>query len=363
MTGVIVHEWLERIGGAEKVVDRMAALYPDAQIHAMWNDAPGRFEEGRVRETWLARSPLRGRKAAALPLMPATWRRLPSSSADWVLCSSHLFAHHARFAGPSRDAPKFVYTYTPARYIWEPELDARGNSAPARLASAALKPLDRRRAQEAHSIAGISEFVRERIARNWGVDSQVIYPPVDVDAFTSPAPLTSEEQSLIATLPGEYILGASRFVKYKRLDLVINAGLWAGVPVVLAGGGPEEEELRAAAAQHGIEVRFISNPSDALLAALYRRSIAFMFPAIEDFGIMPVEAMAAGAPVIGPRVGGVSETVVDGVSGVLVDHFSPEEVRAAVDAASRLDRDVIPARARAFSNEEFDRNLQEWLPQ
>jgi len=362
MTGAIVHEWLERFGGAENVVERLTALFPDARVHALWNDAPDRFAPEIVSETWLARTPLRRRKALALPLEPLTWRHLGRSEAEWVLCSSHLFSHHARFSGPARQAPKYVYVHTPARYIWSPELDERGRSLPVRLASPPLRSVDRRRAQEAHSIVANSEAVRERIQRHWGVDAGVIHPPVEVDRFTGEYELDEPDAAVLAALPSEYLLGASRFVSYKRLDLVIRSGVAAGLPVVLAGDGPEREALAQLAAELGVEVHFVSRPSHALLVALFRRSVAFVFPAVEDFGIMPVEAMATGTPVIARDVGGTAETVLDGVSGALVADFSETTVREAVERARGLSADGIVARARHFDASVFDRRVREWLP-
>ncbi|REJ08016.1 glycosyltransferase family 4 protein [Microbacterium bovistercoris] len=360
MTGVIVHEWLERYGGAENVVERLTALYPDAAVHALWNDAPERFPG--VGETWLARTPLRRRKALALPLEPATWRHLGRSEAEWILCSSHLFAHHARFSGPARQAPKFVYVHTPARYVWSPELDERGRSLPVRLASPPLRAIDRRRAAEAHSVVGNSAAVRDRIRRHWGVDAGVIHPPVDVDAFTGEYELSEQDAAVLAALPSEFLLGASRFVSYKRLDLVIRAGLAAGLPVVLAGDGPEREALGRLAAELGVETHFVPRPSHPLLVALFRRSAAFVFPAVEDFGIMPVEAMATGTPVIARDVGGTAETVLDGVSGALLSEFDADAVREAVQRVRELDPRAVVARAREFDATVFDRRIREWLP-
>lgn len=362
MTGVIVHEWLESMGGAEKVVMRLADIYPDAPIVALWNDAPGRFQEGRVHESWLAHTPFRRHKAAALPIMPLTWRTLGARSADWVLCSSHLFAHHARFSGRARDARKFVYAYTPARYIWEPGIDERGSSHLVRAAAGALRPIDRRRAAEAHSVAAISEFVRERIERSWDRDSAVIYPPVAVEAFSGEPDLSDEERDLLARLPADFLLGASRFVTYKKLDTVIRTGAIAKVPVVIAGSGPDLARLQSVARDLGTEVHFVHQPSHDLLHALYARSIAFVFPAVEDFGIMPVEAMAAGTAVLGPRIGGVSETVSDGVSGALIESFeSVEDVKEGISRIRTLKRSEIVARADLFNEARFDCAIRGWI--
>lgn len=365
MTGIIVHEWLERFGGAENVVDRFAALYPGAPIQALRNDAPGRFSPARVHETWLARTPLRRWKALALPFQPQTWRHLGVEDAEWIVCSSHLFAHHARFAGPARDAPKHVYVHTPARYIWNPELDERGSSAVVRAAAPALRAIDRTRAAEAASIVANSIAVRDRIREHWGVDAGVIHPPVDVASLRTPAVLGPDEAAVLDALPSEFLLGASRFVPYKRLDVVVRAGAASALPVVLAGGGPERDALAALAQELGVRLTLVDSPGRALLSQLYRRSVAYIFPAVEDFGIMPVEAMATGTPVIGRTTGGVAESVQDGLSGVLIEDlaaFGGSDFRAALDRASGLDRSAVADSVLRFDTAQFDRAVREWLP-
>lgn len=361
MSGLIVHEWLEPAGGAEKVVDRLAGIYPDASLFTLWNDAPGRIPDERVDESWLARTPFRRRKALALPLMPATWRQLPRQDADWMLCSSHLFAHHAKIRGNS--VPKFVYAYTPARYIWAPEVDSRGDNWIARAAATMLRPLDKRRAHEATSVAAISKFVAGRIDSTWGVDSEIIYPPVAVADFADHVTdLSQDEQSILEQIPADFILGASRLVPYKRLDDVIRMGDKTGIPVVIAGSGPDLSRLQSIADAASVPVKFIAHPSHSLLVELYRRALAYVFPAIEDFGIMPVEAMAVGTPVIGPTIGGVAETVTDAVTGHLIEDFgSTNELRAALEGIGSLDKTAIKARAWDFDEKLFDSAIVSWI--
>lgn len=363
MTGVIVHEWLERHGGAEKVVEEFAALYPEADVHALWNDVPGRFAAGRVRETWLAHTPLRKRKSLALPFMLPTWRSLGSSEADWMLCSSHLFAHHAKFSGPAASADKYVYAYTPARYIWNPELDTRGNSAIAKALSKPLQYLDRKRAREAKSVAAISNYVKSRIEQHWDRECKVIYPPVNVDYFRASrmSELSGWELEVLESLPEHYILGASRFIPYKRLDLVISAGAAVGLPVVLAGGGPDEHLLRTAGRDAAVRVDFVGTPSQALLRELYARATVFVFPAVEDFGIMPVEAMACGTPVIASAFGGAAETVVHAVTGALVESFDAESIRSALNIVSAVKAEDCISRAEIFNTSTFREKIKEWI--
>jgi glycosyltransferase involved in cell wall biosynthesis len=363
MAGIVVHEWLAKRGGSENVVEEIVATFPDAQVQSLWNDAPQRFGDIQVAETWLARTPLRKSKALALPFMPFTWRHLGKNDADWILCSSHLFSHHARFSGPARLAPKLVYAHTPARYIWTPELDARGNNPLAKAARKPLQRLDRARAQEPRAIAANSEFVRTRIQDTWNRDSIVIYPPVDVQAFADDptTKLTAEETRILDGLPSTFLLGASRFIPYKRLDLVISLGVASDTAVVLAGDGPSQPDLQALADQHPGQVTFVIKPSRALLSALYRRSLAYVFPAIEDFGIMPVEAMATGTPVIARNIGGAAESVVDGVTGVHLGDFDGQAGREAVAlAATLLPQDCID-RAWEFDQAVFRSTLRTWV--
>ncbi|WP_142056970.1 glycosyltransferase [Pseudarthrobacter sp. B4EP4b] len=363
MSGVIVHEWLEPHGGAEKVVQELASIFPTAPIKCLWNDAPNRFSPDRVSETWLAATPLRQKKSLALPLMPETWRHLGKSDAEWILCSSHLFAHHARFSGQARVAPKFVYAYTSARYIWNPEIDERGQSLAVRLVSPALQQLDRKRAREAAAIASISSFVQNRLENTWQRESQVIYPPVDVEAFDSTeiSTFTAAEQSVLDALPKRFILGASRFIPYKRLDLVIQAGVAAGIEVVLAGSGPLRRELEQQSAEHPGLVTFVDSPSHVLLRELYRRCQVYVFPPVEDFGIMPVEAMATGTPVIASNIGGASETIIDGKTGVLLDSYDADSLRDAVVAAQRINSEDCRKRAWDFDKSVFREAMTDWI--
>ncbi len=361
MSGVLVHEWLQSNGGSENVFDVLTTAFPDAARVCMWNDSDGRFTD--IDETVLARTPLRRSKVAALPFMPFVWRNLPAREADWILCSSHVFAHHARFAGPARDAPKLVYAHTPARYVWVPELDDRGASLAARAASSILKPLDRKRAGEAVAIAANSHFVAARVADKWGRDADVIYPPVDVGTFMQEQPvLDAADQAVLDSLPADFLLGVSRFVPYKRLEAVIDAGIAADEPVVLAGAGPDEARLRELARQHPGAVSFVDRPSLPLLRVLYRRARALVFAPIEDFGIVPVEAMASGTPVIANAVGGAAESVLDGKTGALVHTWEPDELREALERADRVRAEDCVARAREFDTQVFIDKMRAWVP-
>lgn len=364
MVGLIVHDWLELHGGSELVVQQMHRAFPDADVFTLWNNNPALLAPLVPRESVLASRHLRGRKAMLLPVMPLVWRNTYAARAhyDWLLVSSHSFAHQIRARPGVR---KFVYVHSPARYLWVPELDQRGDSPLRRAVARPLKAVDRALAAGPSSIAANSEYIRERIARAWHRDAQVIYPPVRVARLQSVASwadaLDSQDSELLESLPDSFLLGASRFVSYKNLDRVIEAGEAVDLPVVLAGRGPDRDLLVAKAADARIPVRIVDSPSDPLLFALYQRCHAFLFPAIEDFGLMPVEAAAVGARVIVERTGGAKESVREGVTGAVVDFRSPREVRKAIDAASDLAPGAAREHARIFGEQRFHSALTHWL--
>jgi glycosyltransferase involved in cell wall biosynthesis len=364
--GLLVHEWLSRTGGSENVFEVLMGMFPEADVLALWNDAPERFTGRRVDETWLARTPLRRHKVAAAPLMPVAWRsRRGGGPYDWALISTHLFAHHVRFRESRAGARTFAYVHSPARYLWDPEVDGRGDHPLARAAAVPLRVLDRRRAQRHHAVAANSAYVARRIERAWGLPAVVIHPPVDVARVQNTASwadtLSGSDAAVFERLPDGYLLGASRFVPYKRLDRVIDAGEAAGLPVVLAGSGPDEARLRARAADAMIPVTFVDRPSDRLLFSLYEGALAYVFPAEEDFGIMPVEALAAGSPVVGYARGGVPEIVTAETGALVSDWSSLTEVRGQVERAIAVDRAACRARAERFSTERFMSEIRGWL--
>lgn len=367
MSGLIAHEWIEPRGGSERVAAAIADAFPGSEVITPWNNAPERFTGHLVHETWMARSPFRDRKALSALVLPYVWRHAApvDTSYDFVIASSHLFAHHIALRGASAGAPKYVYVHSPARYIWTPELDRRGSSMLARIAAVPLKSIDRRRAQEARAIAANSAYVQRRVEAAWHRDSTVIHPPVDVERVRGTADwavyCSSEEQGLLENLPAGFLLGASRFVPYKRLDLVIAAGEATSRPVVLAGGGPGRAALSELAASARIPVVLLDNPSDALLYALYQRAAAFIFPAVEDFGMMPVEAMAAGTPVVALAEGGSLETVIPGVSGMLLDRFEGEQMQRAVESAIQLRPETISSSVDRFSETTFRIRIRAWV--
>lgn len=361
----IVHEWVEQFGGAEAVLDQLVKIFPDSELHVLWSNHIDRYSNP-TKESFLAHTFLRDNKAASVPLQLLAWRTLSSRTSilDKIIVSSHLFAHHAKFRSHP-DAKKFVYVHTPARYIWEPERDSRGSSTLVRLASELIKPLDRRRSTEAHKLAANSSFTRGKIMEFWQRESEVIYPPVrildirkNVEMGLS---LSTEEESLFAGIPTEFILGASRFIDYKKLDQVIQIGEWLDVPVVIAGSGPRLKYLQDKARESSTVVHILEKPSDQLLLTLYSKALAYVFPPVEDFGVMPLEASAAGAPVLANHLGGASETVLEGVNGAVVDMQSKNEILAGFNRLQGLVPSDAFAHLEKFDVKVFRERITDWV--
>jgi glycosyltransferase involved in cell wall biosynthesis len=337
----VVHDWLVVEGGAESVAVEFAKLLPTAEIHTTFFKPglfEGAFDPARVR-TWPLQRAFPGtrRFRSFLPLYPIWFSLKTLRGRPVVISSSIAFTHAVRAVG---GGPHISYVYTPLRYAWD--LDtylARSSwSLPARLGVRVLRPLLRRwdvaTAGRPDVVVAISNEVRDRIRRRWHRDAEVIYPPVNVDAIK------------VSGVDEEFLLVAARLLSYRRIDLAVEAANRLERRLVIVGDGPELARLRAAA---GLTVEFRGWVDRPTLVDLFERCHAYVVPGIEDFGIAPVEAMAAGKPVIGMRTGGVAETVLDGRTGVL---FDEETVESLIGGIERLDTMTIdPAACRARAEE------------
>lgn len=353
----LAHEWLARWTGSEKTFAAMAATFPDADLYALTVDRGCGFSFGGrpVHTTFLDRVPgLGNRREMQLPLMPLAWRYATRRRYDVVVTSSHACVKGFR---PGRRALHLTYCYTPMRYAWLPALDRRARQGRAQdLGAAYFRRWDRASAAWVDEFAAISTCVRDRIEHAYGRTARVIHPPVDVEYFR---PATGVHSAPA----GGFALAAGRLVAYKRFDVAIRACHRIGLPLVIAGAGPDEGRLRALAAKQGAGVRFVVEPTDDALRDLYREAAVLLFPGEEDFGIVPVEAQACGTPVVALGAGGVLDTVVPGVTGVLVDEENDAAFAAGVQAAvDRVwDPEACRANAARFRAERFRDELREWV--
>lgn len=355
----LVHDWLTGMRGGEKVLLELVRLFPSADLFTLvWNRGSVHSEiEARVRQvSFLQRLPDVGRLYRyCLPLFPAAVRSLDLAGYDMVISSSHAVAKGARIPP---GAVHVSYIHTPMRYLWDTGGDyfrfGRGRWwKRASLAAAApyLRRFDRRTARGIDFFLASSENVRGRIRRVYGVEARVIPPPVDTGFFTPGG---------CAAAPGGYYLVASPLEPYKRIDLVVDAFSGGRRKLLIAGKGTQERELRARASP---PVEFLGYVPDETLRELYRHCRALIFPGLEDFGMVPVEAEACGRPVVCYGAGGALETVVDGRTGV---HFRPQTGAALMAAVERLesmawDTAAIRRHSLGFSRQVFRDNMSDFF--
>lgn len=332
----------------------MASALPGADLYALtWNREAGLDLNGRrVRTTFIDRvPPLRNRRAVQLPLMPLAWRYASRATYEVVVTSSHACA---KGFWPAREALHLCYCYTPMRYVWLSTLDMRRRrDLLAGAAEGALRQWDLTSVAWVDEFAAISTAVQERIEQLYSRTSRVIYPPVDTDHYTPPL----ERQG------SGFALTVSRMVAYKRLDLSIRACNLVGLPLVMAGAGPAERQLRQLATDLGADVRFVVDPSDMALRALYRAADLLVFPGEEDFGIVPVEAQACGTPVVAFGKGGALDTVLPGTTGVLVAEQTEDCLAAGIESAlsSQFASAECRRSAERFSRSRFVNNFLGWV--
>ena len=359
----LAHEWLDARAGSEKTFEALARIFPHADLFALTDALGAEFQSGgrQVKTTFIARVPgLRDRRDFALPLMPLAWRTVTRGRYDIVLTSSHACVKGFR---PAREALHLCYCHAPMRYVWDPHDRRSGLHRLADLGPRhALRRWDRRASGWVDSFAANSTAVRDRIERCYGRASRVIPPPVDTDFYRPRGPDDPEEPG--PSLPaGPFVLACSRFIPYKRLDIAILAADRAGLPVVVAGRGPGEAALREVATRVNVPVTFELSPDDHRLRALYRAASAFVFPALEDFGIVAVEAQACGTPVVALAEGGTADTVVDGVTGALVESQDVGSFAQGLDRVLALDgaQAACTAQAASFSSSAFERRVRAWV--
>jgi glycosyltransferase involved in cell wall biosynthesis len=325
MRVALVHDWLTGMRGGERVLEALVDLYPEATIHTLVH-VPGSvapaIEARPVRTSFIQRLPGAPRRFRQyLPLFPIAAERLALAGYDLVVSTSHCVAHGVRVPA---SACHVTYCFTPMRYAWEfrDEYTRRlppGTRAVGRRVLDALRRWDAAAGRRAGHVAGISQHVAGRIRAAWGREARVIYPPVRTGSFQPEGE------------PGEGFVCVSALAPYKRLDVAVDAFSRLGWPLTVIGRGSEEARLRQRA---GPSVRFLGWLDDAALRAAVARCRAFVFPAEEEFGIAPLEAMAAGRPVIAYGRGALTETVVEGVTGLFFRDQTPE---ALIDALRRFE--------------------------
>ena len=348
MRVALVHDWLTGMRGGEAVLEALVEEFPDSEIftlvHLEGTVSPT-IEARPIHSSFLNHAPfVREHYRKYLPLFPAAIETLRPRGFDVVISSSHCVAKGVRANGTHH----ICYSHTPVRYAWD-QFDEyfpnRNLLRPvARAGAAALRAWDRATVSRVNTFVANSSAVRDRIQRNYHRDASVIHPPVDVDRFTRPR------------APDDFYLVAGALVPYKRIDRAIEACEIAGRRLLVVGRGPERARLERMGARHTV---FLGHVSEEELADLYSRCRAVIMPGVEDFGIVTIEAQAAGAPVIALAAGGSLDTVTAD-TGILVEQPTAQ---AFADAILELegrtfDEQCARRHAAGFSRERFRESMR-----
>jgi glycosyltransferase involved in cell wall biosynthesis len=356
MKVAIVHDWLANMGGSERCVLAFHELFPEAPVFTtVYNQAklPDEFKSLDIRTSFIQKLPKAKEKYQAyLPLMPLAVEQFDLTDFDVVITSSHACAKGV-ITRP--DALNICYCYTPIRYVWQLYHEYMRLEEMGRLKRILIPPImnylriwDRLAADRVDEFIGISHAVAQRIRKYYRRDAAVIYPPVDTARYQ---PASSVE---------DYFLVVSRLVPYKRVDLAVAACSATGQPLLVVGDGPEYARLKEMAKPN---VRFLGRVPDEEIARLYASCQAFLFPGNEDFGMTPVEAQAAGRPVIAYRAGGTLETVKAGVTGEFFDELKVDslvEVLKAFDPGKYKPADMVE-HARTFDVANFKKQFSAYV--
>jgi glycosyltransferase involved in cell wall biosynthesis len=353
MRVAIIHYWLVGMRGGEKVIEALCEMYPQADIFThvyvpeMISDPIRRH---RIVPTFINALPRAAKMYKAyLPLMPLALEQLDLRGYDLIISSE---------SGPAKgiiapsDSIHVCYCHTPMRYIWNMYHDYRSSAG--RLTQWMMPPLshylrmwDVTSAARVDSFVANSATVARRIHRYYGAESVVVHPPVDTGAFSIAAP--SEL--------GDYYLMAGELVSYKRADLAVRAFNEMKLKLIVIGGGEMLDEIRRLA---GPTVTVMGSQPFDVLKQHYARCRALIFPGEEDFGMVPVEAMASGRPVVAFGRGGATETVAEGVSGIFFTDQTVDAISSAVkDLANiEIDPEKIAAHANQFGRDQFFQKMR-----
>ncbi len=354
----LVHDWLNQVGGAENVLEELHELFPMAPIYtSMYWPAvmPAHYRQWDIRTTWLDKIHWsKTHHQWFLLAYPFAFRSLDLSAYELIISNKSAFCITVR-ARPS--ARHLCYCLTPTRFVWNFDAYVRGEGTSGlarRVVPPFLPPLqaiEHQAAQRVDEFAAISKAVQRRIDQHYQRPSRVIYPPVETERFI-PQSVPAED----------FFLVVSRLIPYKRIDLVVQAFNQLHLPLMVIGDGRERAKLEAMAQSN---IKFLGRLDNARTDQYRYRCRAFIFPGEDDFGIAPVEAMAAGRPVIALAAGGALETVVEGMTGTFFFEPTADSLMAALQRfqTTRFDAATIQAHARTFSRENFRGRFAQFVNQ
>lgn len=362
MKTAIVHEWLVNYAGSEKVVESFTSIWQDADVFTLvdfLNDEERRIilKGKKAKTSFIQNLPYaKKRHRKYLPLFPKAIESFDLSKYDLIISSSHSVAKGVR---TNKNQLHICYCHSPMRYAWdeadyylkEANLNSGIKGFVAQSILKYLRKWDLKSADNVDYFIANSNHIAKKIKRIYNRHADVIYPPVDVEKFS------------LATEKEDFYLTASRLVPYKRIDLIIEA--FARMPdkkLIVIGSGPEKERLKAKAASN---ISLIGYQEFDSLKSYMQKAKAFVFAAEEDFGIIVVEAMACGTPVIAGNFGGTTESVVDKKTGVLFPNQTVDSIVEAVKnfdvIAKSINNSEIRIHSEKFSREIFEKNIKAYV--
>ncbi len=363
MKVALVHELLTMRGGAERVLRVLADMYPDAPIYTLLYDEKKLgdwFPKERVRPSSLNRYAwLSTNHHLYLPFFPRAVEQWDFSEFDLVISTSSAFAHGII----TNSAPKHIsYIHSPARYLWDRTHEvinqsSKGILGPLRRWYAStlfmkLRIWDSEAADRADRILAASKEVQRRIELYWRRESAVLYPPIDDVWFTEPVSQSPKPKAQ------SYFLIVSTLARYKRIDLAIEACNQWKVPLKIVGEGADMQRLKKMA---GPTIEFLGYQSHEAVRQFYEGAKATIFPGEEDFGLVPLESMACGTPVIAFRGGGALETMIEGKTGEFFDEKTPQSLVQAMQMleAKEYDIQALHEQAQHFSRAKFEEGIRQ----
>ena len=351
-----MHEWFVNYAGSERVVESFTNIFPDADVFALvdfLNDEQRRIilKGKKTKTSFIQNLPFAKKKHRNyLPLFPSAVEKLDLSGYDLILSSSHSVAKGVK---TNKNQLHICYCHSPMRYAWDSADEyLKGiKGSIAKLFINYLRKWDLISASNVTHFIANSHYIAEKINRIYNRSADVIYPPVDVDRFG----LNNKKE--------KYYLTASRLVPYKRIDLVINAfNQMPEKKLIVIGSGPEREGLKKIANQN---IEFVGHQSEEKLGVYMQAAMAFVFAGEEDFGIIVVEAMASGTPVIALNKGGTAESVLNGKTGILFNEQNHASIVKAVNEFEKIQEVFNPHNIREyslkFSRKIFEENFEKFV--
>ncbi|PIP65018.1 glycosyl transferase [Candidatus Peregrinibacteria bacterium CG22_combo_CG10-13_8_21_14_all_49_11] len=352
----IIADWLTTLGGTERVLQELCTLWPDAVLYTTVADERV-LQQFSVRHAHVSKLQILyrilGRHQLLLFAMPRAIEDIDLRSFDLIISSSHAVA---KGIIPPPHAFHICYCHTPARYAWEMEDEYLDDfhipsmlRKPIKQRLKKLRRWDMTSSRRTDAFIANSSTTQERIMRIYARESTVIPPPVH-DRFFAP-PIQSSK---------DYFLSVGRLVPYKRLDLLIDVANATGIPLVIAGEGQDHHRLQHMA---GKSVTFLGRVPEEELPTLYAEAKAFLFPAHEDAGIVPLEAQACGTPVIAYGKGGALDTIEEGKTGLFFTTQTAASLTTALETFQTMDwdRQYIRNHARQFSQERFRQHMRNFV--